>query len=416
MKTLKKVLAVLLAAAVVVMGGATAFASSDNQTLDWDTMYEDFTADYVGEITAKNFAISEQGDGNEFVYYTFDADESGYYMVTYDWYPVDDCIIAETLTNGKVTESKESEVISSNDIVTEVFYLEDGINYICFDRYFDGEDSYASIEFLGAEIEDIIIDEDTLQDLLVDVDILEYEYEEGFVWWTDTVIKFSSGKTISSEDMELVFDMNNPVAEGEISLTLNYLDFSKDFTATAVEFESIFADAEIVEIDDCTTVEEYYDGSINTNKVEGATLKVTFTDGTTATGTVYDSYASITFPNGRDYYFAVYYSFEDDGNYYCNIAFETAEDIIECKSYVCETVDADCAGNGDILNENITYPFDYASYNFLMNLLNLDYTSTIGEVIYVLSATFGEMAIDYEYAFTNLFMQLTNYLVRVIFG
>ena len=416
MKTLKKITAMLLAVVLVVVGGATAFASSADQTMVWNMYGEEFTVDYIGEITSENFAISAQGDGNEYVYYTYDAEESGYYMVTYGWYPVDDCNVAETIVNGEVTECKEAAYFDAGDDVIQIFYLEDGINYICFDRYFEGDDSVASIEFMGEEITDVILEEGALDDLIIDCDILAYEYEEGFEWWCDAEIVFSSGKSIAQENLYLCFEMNDPLAEGEISLTLDILGFTKEFTATAVEFDSIVTDVIIVDSEECTTVEQYYDGSINTDNITGRTIKVTFADGTSATTTAEYNYAEITFPNGRTYGFDVYYSLEDDGEYYCNVAFYTYEDLIVCASYVCETVDAGCSGNGEVLNDNISYPFDYAIMNFFENILNLDYATTIGEAIYVISETFGEMAVDYEYAFANLFQQLVNYLVRVIFA
>ena len=80
-------------------------------------------------------------------------------MVTYGWYPVDDCNVAETIVNGEVTECKEAAYFDAGDDIIQIFYLEDGINYICFDRYFEGDDSVASIEFMGEEITDVILEE-----------------------------------------------------------------------------------------------------------------------------------------------------------------------------------------------------------------------------------------------------------------
>lgn len=413
MKTLKKTLAILLAAVIVITGGAFAFAESAPTLIEWEfedvdteeTYKEEFL--YVGEAKEGTFVIKEMKE-YENVYYTFNVTKAGYYVITYNWYPVDWCAVAETYENGKVTGEREYFATDSNGDVALVYYLEEGINYIGFNLYEeDSSDSYASIEFLGAEITDVKFDESEIQELLIGAEIFEYEYEEGFYWWSDTEIVFGDGKTISLPDYQLVFEMGAPLEKGEIELTLKVLDYSKTYVVTAYEITDVVSGARVVE-EEAKKAEIYYNGSINYDKLDGMTLEVEFVNGEKVTAPINYSIVDVPFPNGKTFGFEVYYSAETDDEIYIIISAPYGEKVISQEK--CETTEASKESNKEALKNNISFAFDWIGYNFSLNIYNIAYAGSVGEIIAAFFYAIGESFTDTQWAFSNLFTQLMAYI------
>lgn len=412
MKSLKKVMAALLAAVIVITGGAFAFAANAETVIEWEYNEEYvFEALYAGEATEGTFTVKEM-DEYESVYYTFNAEKAGYYTITFDWYPVDYCLVAETYEDGKATGDREYLFSEDGDNYVNMYYFDEGVNYICFDLYEnDSYDSYAEIEFVGEKITNVIFDEEEIDTLLIDAEIYEYEYEEGFIWWTEAEIVFDTGKTLSYDDIELVFDMKNPLEKGEVELTLNVFDYSKDYVVTAYEITDVITDARVVE-ESSKEVEILYDGTINDEKLDGMTLEITFSNGEKVTAPIEYTGAGIEFPNGKTFWFEVYYSSEAEDEIYINVTFPyNGETFLHEK---CEKTEASKEANKETLKENISYPFEISSLIFAWDLSELEYAGTIGGIISVIFGAFGDAAANYEWAFSNMFTELMAYIAYAL--
>lgn len=410
MKSLKKAMAALLAVVIVITGGAFAFAENAETVITWEAN-EDYSFDALlaGEAIEGTFTIKAMEE-YENVYYTFDAEKAGYYTITFDWYPVDFSYVAETFEEGKAYGERENYIFSDDGEAVALYYLDEGINYIGFNLYSsDSYDSYAKIDFIGEEITDVVFDETEIESLLIGTEIYEYEYEEGFYWGTVFEIEFDNSKTVTFYDNALIFDMKNPLEAGEVELTLNVFEYSKDYVVTAYEITDVISSVSIVE-ESSKEVEILYDGSINHEKLHGMTLEITFADGKKATSPIDYGYADVEFPNGKMFYFEIYYNDWTDENIYLDIVFpgENEEVFYHEK---CEVIDASKEANKEALKENISWPFEFSGMIFQWNLMALDYAETFGQMISILFAAFGDAAVNYETAFSNLFTQLISYIM-----
>lgn len=411
MKSLKKVLAALLAAVIVITGGAFAFAADTDTVIEWNIEDADFTfnALYAGEAKEGNFIVKAMEEYED-VYYTFNAEKAGYYTITFDWYPVDYCLVAETYADGKASGDRENLVDNDGQKVVNTYYLDAGVNYICFNLYEeDSSDSYAEIEFLGEEITNIIFDETEIETLLIGTEIYEYEYEDGFYWVTDIEIEFDSNKKIAYDYFELVFDMKAPLEKGEVELTLNFMNYSKDYVVTAYEITDVVSSARVVE-ESSKKVEILYNGAINADRLDGMTLEVTFTNGEKATGAIESGYADIKFPNGKTFYFEVYYNnYETDGEICLEVLFPN-EDGDVFLHQTCEKIEASKDANKEAFKENVAFPFELSWLIFQWDISEISNATSIGEVLAVIFATMSDSAYYTEWAFNNLFTQLFAYI------
>lgn len=414
MKTLKKTAAVILAALIVITGGAFAFADSAKTVIEWE-LGEDYVVEalYVGEAKEGTFTIKAMEEYED-VYYTFNAEKAGYYSITFEWYPVDYGYVAESYENGRATGDREYIATGDLDKVTYVYYFDEGVNYIGFNLYeMDSSDSYAEIKFLGEEITNVKFDESEIAELIIDVEILDYEYEEGFRWWTTVEFEFSSSKTISFDDYELVFEMKAPLEKGEVELTLNIFDYSKDYVVTACEITDIISGVRVVE-ESGKQAEIMYDGFVNGEKLDGMTLEVTFANGEKETAVIEYGTAYMIFPNGREYLFEVYYSYEEDDEIYLVISFPTAEESKILAHEKCEKTEASKETNRDALKENIKAPFEWAEWFFQWGIEDVLYAESFGEMISGLFGVFSGTASNYGYAIRNVFTQILAYLAYTV--
>ena len=115
------------------------------------------------------------------------------------------------------------------------------------------------------------------------------------------------------------------------------------------------------------------------------------------------------------FYFDIYYNDWTDENIYLDIVFpgEDEEVFYEEVFYheKCELIDASKEANKEALKENISWPFELSGMIFQWDLMDLDYAETLGQMISILFSAFGDAAVNYETAFSNLFTQLISYIM-----
>ncbi len=299
----KKLLSLILSAAIIVCSFTTAFAT--------DGILEIGGYEYIyrGELSYGWTEVCERPSFSTedlYIYYTFNAPEDGYYLFGYGtphtsmWAGITD------INTG--TEPDYEETIRYYYAVNKIYYLEKGSYNFVIDIYSTAEGVNIQSEFLGKDIIDISFD----YEQLLDYDLYWYGSEENysFVSYADATISFSSGKSYSFSDGILEGVRNSEPVEGKNDVTVYFLDKEISTFVTVYPVTHFISDAEI------SNVEHYLENGVEYyNYLEkeypyGETITVTFTDGTKQTVEYKTSREWVTLPNGQEYEIYVVYDTE----------------------------------------------------------------------------------------------------------
>jgi len=350
-KTLKSIVAAILAL-VVLLCSMPAFAAEEGETVKWYGTCSRSDEYYcAGELEEGKVEFNE--DIPDSIFYTFDAAEEGYYLLTREngWLAFFEP--QEIKSDGYYGE-KYGEVnigiISETGHFADLYYLEEG-EHIFGVTYGEGTASPSSLAecggfsfgYCGKEVVDLGFDEYALNDYIIDT-IRWDEYsgvESGYPYYlymSGVSVIFEPEKTVTVDRNAFSLVSQEELKEGANNFTIRFLGYEENVTITAYPLSHFIESAELSNVEKNLDVMFYYDGSFKPSEIfEGEHVTVTFTDGTKKECVidVYNS-AEIEFDNGRIYTIDVGYAsnFDDPKNPGCSIYIQFSyEDIIG--NYVC---------------------------------------------------------------------------------
>lgn len=325
--------AVILAAVIMLCAGMNAFAATDSlRKIKWnDYMGEDYEF-YYGNIVLEEgetlisfsdpfleneSAVDELTEddvrGLSCICYDFYAEESGYYMVSSENGSV--YMFSDTY-DGETASGSAENICCSGEADYYIVYLEEGLNLI--GAYFAVE-SYAlldtvNIEYLGAEIEDYSVPEDSLDDFIIGIDIWEENSDE-IALETTCEISFSSGKEVSAVNVCLMGTCPSTPAEGKSTATVELFGIEKEIEFTAYYIDTLVRSVELNNIDKYTEFAVDYAGNRNYRDSSGETLKIKFNDLSEVSAVLDDGMGEIALPTGAVVPVYAGLSFNDEGSY-----------------------------------------------------------------------------------------------------
>lgn len=335
-KALKSVIATFLAAVIALSCFTASFAASD--TLVWHYYEEPMNYDYQGILVEGENSIGSPD--SDYVWYTFDVQSAGFYKLSFDY---DDADLwfdtPEKIENGIAYDSAEKLTFSTDGINNTLFYFEEGEQIIGIMVEYSSSDSKLNIEYFGEEITSVEVADE--KNLVLGCDIhCDYGIEEGalYYYWIDSDINinFSSGKTITTDDVEGYID--SEIKKGENILPVSICGEKYTLAINVELVTDYIADVSISNIEDYLYFKTYYN-SYDFPELYGETMTVTFKDGTTAAANIGDD-EMITLPNGIEAWFGFGYTF-DDGEILLDVYI--AGTIV--KSYECNETKADFKEN-----------------------------------------------------------------------
>lgn len=370
-KTMKSIIAATLAL-VMLFCSVPAFAAGADETVKW-YWWEDNYHEYHYEGELEEGAVEFRADIPDHIYYTFEAKEEGYYLFAAEnsWLYMaapeeikDGCFYGEEYADEHIGEIAETDDFAS------LYYLEAG-EHIFGVTYGEGTGSPStlaecggfSFEYCGKEVTDLSFGENSLENLVIGLDIVydEHSSAENEVPYgafiDDVTVTFSSGKSIIISDNGYAVTAQSNIKEGSNNVRIKFLDYEEDAVITVCPVSHFIKSVELSNVEKYMDVKVYYDGTREYygDYFIGETVTVTFTDGTKKTCEIDPfGFTKIEFPNGREYYLdASYESVNDDGtslnivvslNYRCDIA-----------GYECNVEQASAKENFELLKYNIEH-------------------------------------------------------------
>lgn len=361
---MKKAFKIALAA-VMIISMMTLFASAQEKSIElcYDEEYsETETYYYGGELKNGNNKVRPLADVDEiifgdhyddYVYYEFDVEQSGYY----DFEAVSDAYysiyISQDVRNGVVYG--DTEVMFMDDKGFSV-YLEEGSCIVGLIFYFydwnglgDVYNSGLNIEFLGAEITDMQIEEEYLEDLILGYHIgNEYDEENICGIYAEGKLVFDSGKECEFGESFAV-EYPEDIAPGENAVTFTLPGYSKEYTVQIKTVDDYIKSVEVGNADRVAVVRQTFVPFIaypsETDSIELIITKPDGTKQTEAVGWHYD----IELKGEKTLTVWCDYCQKDDGNWYLTV--QAAEK--EFLAVPCETVSASFGENISLYWEGV---------------------------------------------------------------
>lgn len=393
-RTFKTAIAMLLAL-IMAFGSLTAFAATPAD-IEWnfDPEYENEIYAYAGELTVADAVEVSSTADNNYVYYTFEAEENGYYMFSAYFDYIGWIGIPQEYENGVYYGEKEYRYYAEHESQL-VYYLEAGEYVVGFDFYEEASEEIG-IEFLG-DIVNIAIDEDELNSLIYGARIYEnYASENGGAYWLDTssvTIEFENGKDITEEFASLLVFTDEEITKGEyeVEVGLRGFPYRQKATINVVDIKDIVAKVEIEDIENFTSVFYDYTGEYSNLAMGYDKMTITYTDGTTEViDSVYDSY-----PLENGAWVDAYYTYDEDDNY-CFFVDVAGENYIK---EIC-TIEAETfIVNGAAYHAYNIARFMEAFIRFKINFENIFYSDSITESFECIRNLFADSASELFYTF-----------------
>lgn len=410
-KSLRAVFAAMLAA-VMAFTGLTAFAAEDSNTLDWDYYGSTYSYDYAGELVEGTNALKATPEDSYFVYYIFNAENAGFYTISYNEYEISGWFgIPEKVENGVAYDEAEHIYFGNGDEETRyLLKFGEGENIIAFDlNEAVPENTEFTIEYCGEEITGLTFIDGTGENLIIESDIFAWE-EEGKFYTEFTAsanLEFSSGETIELADRWFFCNLENDLKEGENTVTYNVLGTSLESTVICRNLSYYVKDAEFKDVDSYNEVAGDYNGYLF-DSIGSGTVTLTLSDGTKHDlEFTPEEDASITLPNGREYYIYVIYNYHEE----YDVAIEVYVGNISVKEYPCSVKSLSFEENlGSLANDNLSdikdssYYFRRAigklisSYDYEDFQNNLSYAQyLLEEAVYYLFSVLGNISTFINY-------------------
>lgn len=359
MKKSKKIIAAMLAVimAVCMIPAASALEIGDTVTWTFDHTDEMEYA-YAGNLFATN-TITNENNWPEV--YTYSPDNSGYYSVEF---PSGYYFVAETfdITKGKAHEYRE--YIESTDGEVKIYYFNENED-IVIGAYSYVQGGALDIEYYGAEISDVIMANDMLDNLIIDCDIPANSNE--FSLFANATVVFDSGKTIKTEVVDFETADGSDVKEGENQVNAVILGKEFAYTMTAYNANKFVKSMSLTNSGNYTYLYEDYKGFYNGKDITDEYIEVTFTDGKSIACPYNGDFRKADFCNGRSYYvFARYNDYAESLEVgFASEVNATAQHDNCCvvTIYNCEKVEGDVDHNLAMLE----YYFDLLREDFAMS-------------------------------------------------
>lgn len=389
---MKKLLSVILAALILVCP-LSGFAANAAETLEWyfcDDIEDcdPWIYEYKGGITLGETEV--RFTDSEFDYYTFNAENAGYYYVECNNYEILWFGFPEGIKDGKAFREAEGYYASESDIEKKVvFKLNAGetVFGIDFSNDADPEDiCKVEIEYLGNSITDIRFDEGALDNLVLEYDL--YDTDSSY-FRSNVEVVFSSGKTVTfPKEWVQVDDDDYDWTEGENKATAVFMDFRKSVIVNACGMTDLITDVEFVNFDEykeiSTSFTDYYN-----EYIYGAELVFTLADGEKVNiNTNKEEYIEI---NGRYYDVYAFYSFNGAED----VDIEIVVGGYTVKTYECEAVKSSYVdGSGMLfsrLGSNLKDSFYYSRVAFseLLRMYDAgDFEDTLSDTSYYFNLSF----------------------------
>lgn len=346
-KTLKSIIATTLAL-VMLLCCVPAFAAEPAETVKW-YWWEDNYNEYHYEGELEEGEVEFYEGIPDFIYYTFNAAEEGYYLFVTenDWLYMS---LPEEIKDGcfyneEYADEHIGRIDGTGDFAS-LHYLEAG-EHILGVTFGNGTGSPSSLaeyggfsfEYCGKEVVDLSFGENTLE-LITECDFAynehsqEYERVPYSARLDDVTVTFSSGNTVVLDKNKYDMYSESNLAKGKNTVTFEFLGYEETAEITVCNISQFVKSVEISNLEKHIDVKEYYDGTYEfySDYFIGETVIVTFTDGTKASCTIEPfGFNEIELPNGRKYHLNVSYEKEYDDakapmyiivslEYNCNIA------------------------------------------------------------------------------------------------
>lgn len=346
---MKKILSVILSALILACP-LCSLAAEAAQTLDWyfcfdDEYCEPWYYSPQGEVVLGENEITFAED-EYCVYYTFNAENSGYYYVEC----LDDEI--EWLAFPEIIRNGDAYRVATCDYITDeenkiVFKLNAGetVLGIDFNGFADTDETCSvTIEYLGDSITDLTVDDGALDNLIIDVDL--HSTDISYIS-SDVDVVFSGGKTMTFVDKYIPVNAEDfEWVKGANDATLYFIGYEKDVIVNACEITDIFTDVEFVNLEDYKNVNTSYNDSYFED-IYGAELVFTLADGTKLEVEV-DYFHRLEL-NGREYYIYTYYEYNSPED----VDIIVSVSGIRLATYECNVTKTTLAENTKYLFEDI---------------------------------------------------------------
>lgn len=398
-KTIKTAVAMLLAL-IMACGSLTAFASTPAD-IEWNfwEAEENSVYSYAGEITVDGDAVNVEGSGGEeiekLVYYTFEAEETGYYCVKTN----DECWfgIPDRYEDGVYYDTKD--FTESYSFTERLYYLEEGDYIIGFDIYYDASDE-VSIDFYG-DIVNLSCNEETFKDLILNNSINESnDEEEERDYWLDAdaiTIEFENGADFIRGCTTILVYTDEELTKGEYDVEIGIygIPYRQNATISIVDVRDIIAKIELEDLELFTELVYYFDGSSYNTSFGTEDLVITYTDGTTE---VIEDFEGWEWLDEKNIRIEAYYDFDENGNRCYVISVAGAEYV----KAVCTERDATNAENIFMYNAmniaRISSTFEWMGHYF-KNIFRAD---SISGAFNNIGYFFTESTSDWLYTFASI--------------
>lgn len=287
-KTFKAVIAMALA--LILSLGAMSAAFAANDSITWTVYDETASCAYHSDLAlgTNTVAIKEGG------YYYFDLSEleNGYYSVEITDSVFEYFCVPEKSGN-KYVGWGDGENFFSHDVDRFVFNRNEKTDVAIVGAYGAAEAVNVEVEYLGEDIESVELNDENIDELILHYDIMEYGTEEYGADF-DTVVTFTSGKTLEEEGVRYWFDYDGGLKKGENTVTLEFAGHEFEQKLNVALISDYISG---VEVEGSANARIYYNGYSADNAI--GKITVVFSDNTKQT-IEYTYPCKVTLPNGRE--------------------------------------------------------------------------------------------------------------------
>ncbi len=353
-KTIKSLFALVLTVILAFSGVSAAFAA-ENETII--TSYgRDFG--YAGKLKLGKTDIRVNND--ELLYYTFNAENDGYYLITYPE-AIDGNEVAVARSLEKLYGAYEEVDGSNTGLNSRLFRFDAGIRNICiiFADEYEEKNAEIEIEYLGSEIVDFSFPIGTDYPLINNSDLIMIVSYEYFLNIGKFSVVFDSGKTLETESDYVYGEFGSSPKKGENAVDVTWEDVTISKTLTVAEATDYIEKVELM--NDSLDVVKYYSGHYEENA--DAQYRITYKDGTQITAKIDDE---IDLKTGNPEKYTLVMRYSDYGVLDSDELYGT----VRLAGYDFEVYEVNLVNASP--SENIKYFFDTVSGSF-------NYISHIGE-------------------------------------
>ena len=340
-KTMRTIIALFLAAVMTFGMSSAAFAADDSvKKIEWTNLFGDDYSFYFGntELIEGENAVTiydsnvdilnlpeDELRGMNVVCYEFEAEQTGYYLLSSDYDTV--FSVAESY-NGTKADGCRDCVKYGEEPYYNIFHIKKGTNLIGITFAFESYilmDS-VNIEFLGSDIKDYSLSEESLDDYIIGYNVWDDGSGE-IAMATDCEVTFVPENKFVMNGVVLMGTCSASPKEGKNKAKVDLFGKKKDVEFTAYYMDSLVKSAEITNIDRHTVFSYDYKGEQHYNDASGEKLTVKFSDGTEYSAVINDSMAEVVLSNGVVAYAYAGLTLNNDGTY--DFIISVGDEVVE---------------------------------------------------------------------------------------